>query len=629
MPQSTLPTQPFQHIALTLSGGGYRAAAFHLGTIDYLNRVCYKGKPLLHQVEILSTVSGGTICGACYAWHLKQGSSFDDFYSSLCAFMGRFDLIEAGLQRIHHETNWASHKQPNLINAFAQIYGEELFQNHTFGLFVDLERESLHLKEVIFNATEFKYGLPFRFQNTGRCGNGRIWLTNKEMSELPLGDIVAASSCFPGGFEPIAFPDDFMSPEASNLRKLVEEGYAYCELKDQVEQLEEDEGTGAPDELKERLASLEPSNRRKAQYCNGPIGLMDGGIVDNQGIQAVILAERRRSNKAASESTPPLAKSELEKQVDLLIISDVSSPYMTQLSLANYQKVQEEGMNLPRWINLARSKVLGKFRWAGGLLVLLGAALLFTGISTLQSLQTVFLVFIFLGGILLLLIGLASVFLPGMAYKGYQQLLRKVRRMLKMPVDPNQNYRWQQLLPGFTQKYIPNILRLEFDQLGPMLTDRVNSVMTMVTEVFMKQVRRLIYERVYEDDSWENRRISNFIYELRKEDHQKNMIQKSWLHEKALREPGENIMTVAEKAASMETTLWFTEQDGKEKMMDHLIACGQFTICFNLLEYIYKLRRSPDYADHPDKEHLDQLYEVMMTDWKAFQQDPFVLMKGK
>jgi len=41
----------------------------------------------------------------------------------------------------------------------------------------------------------------------------------------------------------------------------------------------------------------------------------------------------------------------------------------------------------------------------------------------------------------------------------------------------------------------------------------------------------------------------------------------------------------------MSTTLWFTkkELEGKDNMLDVLIACGQFNTCWNLLEYIEKI----------------------------------------
>jgi hypothetical protein len=36
-----------ERIALACSGGGYRAAGFHLGGMSYLNQLTYQGKPLL------------------------------------------------------------------------------------------------------------------------------------------------------------------------------------------------------------------------------------------------------------------------------------------------------------------------------------------------------------------------------------------------------------------------------------------------------------------------------------------------------------------------------------------------------------------------------------------------------
>lgn len=53
-------------LGLSLSGGGYRAAAFHLGTLKKLNSL-----GILDKVDVLSTISGGSITGA--AWSLYSG----------------------------------------------------------------------------------------------------------------------------------------------------------------------------------------------------------------------------------------------------------------------------------------------------------------------------------------------------------------------------------------------------------------------------------------------------------------------------------------------------------------------------------------------------------------------------
>lgn len=54
-------------LGLALSGGGFRASFFHLGVLAQMARL-----GLLRQVEVLSTVSGGSIIGALYYLHVKQ-----------------------------------------------------------------------------------------------------------------------------------------------------------------------------------------------------------------------------------------------------------------------------------------------------------------------------------------------------------------------------------------------------------------------------------------------------------------------------------------------------------------------------------------------------------------------------
>jgi NTE family protein len=65
---------PKYKIGLALSGGGYRAAAFHLGTMRKLNQL-----GLLDKVEVFSTVSGGSITGADYLLQLNENKDYKTF----------------------------------------------------------------------------------------------------------------------------------------------------------------------------------------------------------------------------------------------------------------------------------------------------------------------------------------------------------------------------------------------------------------------------------------------------------------------------------------------------------------------------------------------------------------------
>jgi NTE family protein len=64
-------------IGLALSGGGYRAAAFHLGTLRKLNEL-----GILEKVDVISTVSGGSIIGADYLLSLAQNTDYGTFESN-------------------------------------------------------------------------------------------------------------------------------------------------------------------------------------------------------------------------------------------------------------------------------------------------------------------------------------------------------------------------------------------------------------------------------------------------------------------------------------------------------------------------------------------------------------------
>ena len=106
------------------------------------------------------------------------------------------------------------------------------------------------------------------------------------VKEMRLSDIIASSSCFPSGFEPLSFPADYRNDKAGNFNKYAD---------DLVRQNPED-------------------------Y---PIYLMDGGVYDNQGINSVIMAAERMKKIPAYQGK--------ENPIDLYFISDVSSPFMDPL----------------------------------------------------------------------------------------------------------------------------------------------------------------------------------------------------------------------------------------------------------------------------------------------------------
>jgi predicted acylesterase/phospholipase RssA len=248
-----MPTQqPLGPIALSLSGGGYRAAGFHLGVLDMLDRL-----DLLKDLSALSTVSGGTFTGMRYALSQKAREPFRVFFEKFKNDLLSVDIVDLALAKLSKGAPAIPSGRWDVITACAQVYDEKFFGRQRFNVF--WEAPAIPLTELIFNSTEFRTAVAFRFQKSenplARIGNGTVSITADQARQLRLADIAAASSCFPGGFEPLSFPDDFDWPDTA-------------------------EGAAALKEV-------------QAEDWT-PLPLMDGGVYDNQGMGSLILGLKSR-----------------------------------------------------------------------------------------------------------------------------------------------------------------------------------------------------------------------------------------------------------------------------------------------------------------------------------------------
>jgi predicted acylesterase/phospholipase RssA len=243
---------PLGPLAISLSGGGYRAAAFHLGTLRLLHRA-----GLLKDVVGLSTVSGGSIVGMAWAVSLLDGVPFQDFDASFSDFLQRTNVIGLALDDLTSRRSEHQGEMPSLIRSAADVYADPaLFGERRFGEVLDAPPERFQLQEAIFNSTEFHTGVDFQFRRSpnslARIGSDGYRVGREVARNIRLADIVAASSCFPGGFEPFVFPQQFHWPRDFPLPKVLQE--------------------------------LGP------KYDAPGLPLMDGGVYDNQGVESLLLA---------------------------------------------------------------------------------------------------------------------------------------------------------------------------------------------------------------------------------------------------------------------------------------------------------------------------------------------------
>ena len=84
---------------------------------------------------------------------------------------------------------------------------------------------------------------------------------------------------------------------------------------------------------------------------------------------------------------------------------------------------------------------------------------------------------------------------------------------------------------------------------------------------------------------------------------------------------------ISGKATEMGTTLWFTQKERDKGIPEALLACGQFTICMNLLEYIEKLKHDSQNTTEAHKELMG--YEnKLKEDWDKFKANPFWIVES-
>jgi len=243
---------------LALSGGGSRAAAFHLGCMRALN-----DRNILDQVCTLSTVSGGSVIGALWAY---SNDNFDEFDARMQAILRKglkggivrytlfsrttlkiaATLLSSGLVAavcsvarlalsvlgVIGVSNSALRKLKNALQAplprfssrttaFAEFLDSEFFKGATLK---DIKRENL---QIIINATELRTESAYRF---GSMESG-CWRFGKLVDDTSVAKAVAASASFPAILPALDEQRRYINRgETSTHRTIVTDGGVYDNL---------------------------------------------------------------------------------------------------------------------------------------------------------------------------------------------------------------------------------------------------------------------------------------------------------------------------------------------------------------------------------------------------------------
>lgn len=246
-------------VGLALSGGGFRASFFHLGTLARLAEV-----DALRHVETLSTVSGGSIVGVHYYLELKKlletksdlTITRDDYIALVRRVQEQFFKAVARNMRVRTLANlWCNLKMIFLKSygrsqRIGELYESEIFSRVGDGKGISSERimndllicpaghdatrqfkpndenwrRSTKVPVLLLNTTSLNSGHNFHFTATwmgeppGLLGAEvdmnvryrRLYYGDAPTAKLRcfrVGYAVAASSCVPALFEPLTLED--------------------------------------------------------------------------------------------------------------------------------------------------------------------------------------------------------------------------------------------------------------------------------------------------------------------------------------------------------------------------------------------------------------------------------------
>jgi NTE family protein len=183
----TTASGPEPGIALCLSGGGYRAMLFHLGTLWRLHEL-----GLLAKVERFSSVSGGSITAGVLAlnWNKLMASTEPDSFQKLIVA----PLMELASDTVDAVAIITGALLPGSIaDKVVAAYRKHLFGKATLQDLPDTPR-------FVINATNVQTGSLWRFSKP-YMGDWQVGLIAKPTTQLAVA--VAASSAFPPVLSPL------------------------------------------------------------------------------------------------------------------------------------------------------------------------------------------------------------------------------------------------------------------------------------------------------------------------------------------------------------------------------------------------------------------------------------------
>ncbi|HET9387972.1 MAG TPA: patatin-like phospholipase family protein, partial [Gemmatimonadales bacterium] len=199
------------NVALSLSGGGFRATLFHLGVIGYLRRV-----GILDRVVAVCGVSGGAIIGAHLVHNWEHYTGSEDAFTKAAREVIR--LTQRDVRgRILRRLPWGLFLKPIPLLKISRcgMFERELTRFFDGELLSSAVRNNGHNRpELFILATDLATGQSCSFSARGFSRDGADNAPTMETNVLKTATAVATSASFPG-----FFPPQVVTPESLGITR--------------------------------------------------------------------------------------------------------------------------------------------------------------------------------------------------------------------------------------------------------------------------------------------------------------------------------------------------------------------------------------------------------------------------
>jgi NTE family protein len=269
-------------VIVTLSGGGSRAAALAYGTLQMLGTMPGSGQgSLLDQVDIISSVSGGSVTAGWYALKGPAGLVPADDSNPLWRFLYHdwtANLAWRGLNPVSlAKYAFTPYQRSDVL---ADFFADNLFGQTTYRDVLQRYKADAKQPYVILNATDLGHEIGLTFTQ------GNFDFLCSDLNRYRLTDAVAASANFPLAFSAIGL-QNYSPCDAQRGEAWKKDGpaqwishYAQFDVPDR------------PEPYSFQLTELRFARQAKSYIEPAPadtfVHLLDGGLIDNLGVRSTL-----------------------------------------------------------------------------------------------------------------------------------------------------------------------------------------------------------------------------------------------------------------------------------------------------------------------------------------------------